>query len=384
MVIMSNKIFIPAVFFLMLLGRQSAAQDNKTANLAWARYVNLKDYLKPFWKADTIYSEAVQPIKHGKKAPEGRLLFSAGNIISVKDTYLQREYKRGKDWKYKNGKIVLTRKSAIPYFTKEELFFSDKKDGVSMESNTEKHYVLFSEGGLLQSKQLSVTYIRASQSQWEGKVPLYAEKQLPNILSKLKTGTPVNILFYGNSIEAGANSSATINKPPFLPTWPEMIINNLRNNYAGPVHYKNKSKGGMLASWGVENAVALLNTEKPDLVVIGFGMNDGTFKIAPNVFVQQVKDIMQQVKTAHPSCEFIVVTPMLANPDAVQSKIQKEYQQPLLNLKDTGIAIADMTAIHEELLRHKAYQDMTGDNVNHPNDYLARWYAQVVSALLIR
>ncbi len=75
---------------------------------------------------------------------------------------------------------------------------------------------------------------------------------------------------------------------------------------------------------------------------------------------------------------------VLANPDAVQSKIQKEYQQPLLNLKDTGIAIADMTAIHEELLRHKAYQDMTGNNVNHPNDYLARWYAQVVSALLIR
>ncbi|MBX2924337.1 MAG: hypothetical protein KF746_19200 [Chitinophagaceae bacterium] len=75
---------------------------------------------------------------------------------------------------------------------------------------------------------------------------------------------------------------------------------------------------------------------------------------------------------------------MLANPDAIQSQIQKAYQQPLLELEGPGIAIADMTAVHEELLRHKAYQDMTGNNVNHPNDYLARWYAQVISALLIR
>jgi len=42
-----------------------------------------------------------------------------------------------------------------------------------------------------------------------------------------------------------------------------------------------------------------------------------------------------------------------------------------------------MTSVHGELLRHKAYQDMTGNNINHPNDYLARWYAQVIGALLI-
>ncbi|HTN08311.1 SGNH/GDSL hydrolase family protein [Agriterribacter sp.] len=379
---MNNKVFTWIAFFVVFLVHVSFAQTN-TANPAWARYISLQNHLTPFWKADTIYNESVLPVGSGNNHPEARLLFKAKKIIAIKDSYLQKEYKKGKDWKYRDGKIVLTRKSAIPYFTKDELFFTGKKAGVSMESNTAGHFVLFSESGLLQSKQLSVTYIKDPGSRWQGKLPVYAEEQLPNIFSKLKTGTPVNILFYGNSIEAGANSSITLNKPPFLPTWPEMIIENLRSRYGGSIQYKNKSKGGMLASWGVENASSLLNTENPDLVVIGFGMNDGTFKVAPDVFAEQIKHIMQQVKTAHPSCEFIVITPMLANPDAMQSRIQKEYQQPLLHLQHTGIAIADMTAIHEELLRHKAYQDMTGNNVNHPNDYLARWYAQVVSALLI-
>lgn len=373
-------------FFLMTIALSNAlqAQDAKDAQSKWTDYVDLKKYLQPFWIADTIYDEAIQPIQKGDGNAEARLLFPAKKILSVKDTYLKKEYQKGKDWTYGNGKIVLTKKTSIPFFTKDELFFKNKKDGVSMESNTAGHYILFSEGGLLQSRQLAVTYVKEKAARWNGKVPMYAAQQLPVTLSKLKSGKPVKVVFYGNSIESGANSSNTLNQSPYLPTWPEMIIHNLRNHYAGDISFKNKSKGGMLASWGLENAAGLLNPENPDLVVIGFGMNDGTFKIEPAVFIEQIKGIIKTVKAANPSCEFIVVATMLANPDAIQSQIQKSYHQPVLSLEGSGVAIADMTSIHEELLRHKAYQDMTGNNVNHTNDYLARWYAQVVSALLIQ
>ena len=37
-----------------------------------------------------------------------------------------------------------------------------------------------------------------------------------------------------------------------------------------------------------------------------------------------------------------------------------------------------MTAMHLDLLKAKRFRDMTGNNVNHPNDFLARVYAQVV------
>ena len=360
-----------------------AQNDGGSIEPAWTNYVDLKKYTQPFWKTDTIYDEAVQPIKTGNENAEGMLLFKAKKIISIKDTYLGKEYKEGKDWKYVKGKIVLPPQSSIPFFTKDELFFTEKRPGVSMESNKPGHYILFSEAGLLQSKQLAVTYVKKKKEKWQGKIPAYAEQQLPNTLEKLKTGKPLNILFYGNSIESGANSSITLNKPPYLPTWPEMIIHNLRNHYNSNIQFKNKSKGGMLASWGLDNAATLLNVENPDLVVIGFGMNDGSSKVKPEIFIEQIRGIIQTVKQANPFCEFIVVATMLANPDAIQCQIQKEYHQPVLNLATTGIAVADMTAVHEELLRKKAYQDMTGNNVNHTNDYLARWYAQVIGGLLI-
>lgn len=359
------------------------AQHN-SAKPAWAEHVDFKKYMQPFWSTDTIYDEALQPIKDGVGNAEGRLLFEAKKIISVRDTYLKKEYKEGRDWKYKDGKIVLTTNSSIPFFTKDDLFFKEKKVGISMQSSKPGHFILFSEAGLLQSKQLAVTYIKKKAAKWNGKIPMVADKQLPNTLAALKSGKPVNILFYGNSIESGANSSITLGQSPYLPTWPEMITLNLREHYNGAIEFKNRSKGGMLARWGLENAGSLLNPEKPDLVVIGFGMNDGSFKVDPTIFITQIKGMIDTVKAANPNCEFIVVATMLANPDAIQCQIQKLYQQPVLDLEAPGIAVADITAIHEELLKHKAYQDMTGNNVNHTNDYLARWYAQVISALLIK
>lgn len=373
---------IIAVFGLMVLigPKLSWAQNDRPA---WETYVNMDHFLQPFWKADTIYSEAVQPIKDGDKNAEGRLLFKAKKIITVKDTYLQKEYKKGKDWKYKNGKIVLTAKSTIPWFTRNELLFDQKKEGTSLPAKQEGRFVLFSEGGLLQSRQLAVTYIKEKTSTWEGVRPAYAASLLPAALAKLNNGQPLKIVFYGNSIETGANSSITLNQAPFLPTWPEMIVYNLRNHYGNAVPFKNVSRGGMSAKWGLENTNALVNVENPDLVIIGFGMNDGTGKVPPGIFIEQIKGIIQTVRSANPQCEFIVIATMLANPEAIHSQIQPEYLKPVTALAGQGIAIADMTSIHGELLRHKAYQDMTGNNINHPNDYLARWYAQVISALLI-
>ena len=41
-----------------------------------------------------------------------------------------------------------------------------------------------------------------------------------------------------------------------------------------------------------------------------------------------------------------------------------------------------MTELHRILLSRKAYHHMTGNNINHPSDFLARLYAQGLLALL--
>jgi hypothetical protein len=94
---------------------------------------------------------------------------------------------------------------------------------------------------------------------------------------------------------------------------------------------------------------------------------------------------MDDVTLFNPDTEFVLVSTMLPNPElviAAQGK-HKSYLSVLQQLTRPGVVMADMTSISEELLRHKTFQDMTSNNVNHPNDYLVRWYAQVMARLLV-
>ena len=57
---------------------------------------------------------------------------------------------------------------------------------------------------------------------------------------------------------------------------------------------------------------------------------------------------------------------------------QIKFAEKLLELETEGVVVANMTRLHQDLLKRKNYADMTGNNINHPNDYLARVYAQVL------
>ena len=43
-----------------------------------------------------------------------------------------------------------------------------------------------------------------------------------------------------------------------------------------------------------------------------------------------------------------------------------------------GVALADVTAVWELLLTHKHDLDLTGNGLNHPNDFGHRVYAQMI------
>ena len=58
---------------------------------------------------------------------------------------------------------------------------------------------------------------------------------------------------------------------------------------------------------------------------------------------------------------------------------QKNYLNVLIALENEyeGVAVADVTTPHEYLLSKKQFKDMSSNNINHPNDYVHRLYAQV-------
>jgi len=57
------------------------------------------------------------------------------------------------------------------------------------------------------------------------------------------------------------------------------------------------------------------------------------------------------------------------------------YKDQLLQLETTGIVNLDMTTLTDAIYLRKKAKDCIA-NPLHPNDYLARWYAQALTALL--
>ena len=351
----------------------------------WKGYINLDHYLIPFWNADTIYDEISQVIKT-RNGSEGTLLFNVSKILSVRSADLKRVYVIDKDFTYHDDKIVLTPASSIPFLATGDLLFNAEKPGWSMPGKVKGTFVLFTEGTFFRSKQISVTYIPKRTLKWEGPVPIFAKTTLPNTIKKLKNKKPLKVVFFGNSIETGANSSAFQSQSPYMPSWPELIVYQLQHVYGKKVIFSNKAVAGTMASWGKDHANELVVPENPDLMIIGFGMNDGSAGVLPEKYKEDIEGILERVRSKNPRAEFILIAPMLANPNSIQSNIQSLYKAELDEIaqQQKGVAVADLTGVTIELLNHKNYQDLTGNNINHPNDYLSRWYAQNILGLLVK
>ena len=60
-----------------------------------------------------------------------------------------------------------------------------------------------------------------------------------------------------------------------------------------------------------------------------------------------------------------------------------DLQSALKKLSGPGVVLADMTSMWEALLTRKRFYDLTGNGVNHPNDFGHTIYAQSLLALLV-
>jgi hypothetical protein len=117
-------------------------------------------------------------------------------------------------------------------------------------------------------------------------------------------------------------------------------------------------------------------------------MGDGhvTKKTSNAVYKANLHGIIDTVWKRNADCEFIVVGTMLAKPESPSfSGNQRDFLVPLGELvqENKGVALADVTSAHAFMLTRKKFWDMSGNGVNHPSDFLARVYAQVLLKLLV-
>ena len=348
----------------------------------------------PFWDSDIMYNESVLMLSEDGGLPEAELMFTPIKIIAVRDSALKTTYVEGKDWVVHEGKIELPKGSAAASMDKSELWFDSifapPKD------NPNEGYMTRKDGGYIKTerikyfhqRQLAVTY-QHFVTEWQGPKPAFDPAKLPRTIEKLNNGQKLNIVAFGDSITVGWNASGISMVEPYAPTWVEMIETNLKNTYPNAdITLNNTAVGGVGVNWalgndkdGQDTVAKCVTPYKPDLVVVAFGMNDGSMQ--KDVFTEKMKQLLGKIRINSPNTEIILVATMLPNPETTVSREQENFLEGLKTLEAPGVAVADMTSMHKALLMHKKYLDMTGNNLNHPNDFLVRVYEQVIATLLI-
>jgi hypothetical protein len=92
-----------------------------------------------------------------------------------------------------------------------------------------------------------------------------------------------------------------------------------------------------------------------------------------------------RIREKLPESEVILVATMLGNDEWIHTprEMFNRYRDELKSLIAPGVALVDMTAVWEEQLQAKEMFDLTGNGLNHPNDFGHRLYAQGVLELIL-
>ncbi len=302
----------------------------------------------------------------------------------IRSATLEVTYEAGKDYEWKPGsrEIKVPAGSRIPVTAQAALHPAPKSPHSYSAFRDGKSWMLFGEGRYFHDLQCVATY--PSKEEWTGpKTAPAPEAQLKSVRAKLKAGAAVKLVTLGDSISTGANASGSAGAPPMQPGYPDLVARGLEAAFGNKVTAKNLSVGGMDSAWGLKQVPAVL-AEAPDLVILAFGMNDASGRRTPADFSAFIKKTADEIQAARPACDIILVSPMTANPEWSHSApdLYPVYAKELEKLTGPGRAFADVTTVWTAVLGSKPYLCLTGNGLNHPNDFGHRLYGDVVLSVI--
>ncbi|MBR4071867.1 MAG: hypothetical protein IKK26_04875 [Clostridia bacterium] len=326
------------------------------------REYDVDKYTSPFWKGDVVYNEAVCPIANSDGSYTYKLMYEPDEIIYVYDGTFSRYFEEGKDFTVSGNKITILNSGKIDRFSLDQAYSGDK---------------------LYFESYLNVTYTHSDT--WDYVVPENKSESLPNTSAAIKNNESFNVVFFGDSLAGGANSSSYRGYYPNAPYWWEQIEDCLRENYNFTnLNVYDVSEGGSTASGMINTFRNTVLSYNPDLIFIEFGVND-----AQNGETDGYKDALRTMiyaaKGKNENCEIVLVSPFYSNTEVYSDSGFEVCQTACLELEAQydNVVCADITAMHKSLRAVKRHYDITGDNVCHPNDYFSRVYAQVCLATII-
>jgi acyl-CoA thioesterase-1 len=198
--------------------------------------------------------------------------------------------------------------------------------------------------------------------------------------AKLRHGDPVRIVAFGDSITFGGDTSTT--NLVFWKRWTDA----LQTKYPkARIEAINGATGGDRTGEGISRFQDKVLSKNPDLVLIGFGMNDNNFTnygTSLDQFASNLKSMIDQIR-AKTKAEVILYSAFPPNPNWYYgSKNMESYARVTEAVaREKGCAFADVFHNWRTFAAQKNTEDMLSNNINHPNDFGHWIYFRVLSAL---
>ena len=336
----------------------------------------MSNILYPIWKGNFSYRESVFPVaeKDGS-VRDIALLYPMDEITEVVSVDLQTRFEERRDYVLADGCLRIPAGSNIPVMAHDDYYLPCDLPGRCFSMGNGKTYLTFPGTAELYRHQIYVSYRHGGA--FPGEIPQNKSALLPKTNALLREGKPFTVVFFGDSITTGCDSSSMRALPPFQEDYCRLVTDTLAEKFGSEIRFVRTAVGGTTSVWGEQEAEEQVAKYKPDLLVLAFGMNEGNK--SGEEYREHISAIIETGKKANPEMETLLVSTMYANAQAKSVWFDQPRFEPfLLSLEQLGIAVAPMSSVHGAILKRKQYRDTTGNNVNHPNDYLHRVYAMTL------
>ena len=377
---------------------------------------DLKEIMQNIFAGTKSVNETVMFLDKGDVKS---LLFPIESVISVTSYDGKTVYEEGKDYVIEDGKLKITEDSSIKVITSAKYYNHAGSLINTKNPATGQMVPTFWGESQVKQWQVSVTYTHAEG--WEGYVQESQLDVYKDFVAKLIAGEDVTVFFYGDSITWGACSTFAEGVNPKQGAYAMLFTEALADLFGykvtyvntglsasmpchtvptteyvggerGTITYVNTAIGGWTSTDGVNNFDKFVKQQIEkygcDLFVLGYGMNDGGY--AATQTKANAKKMIDGVLEIKPEASIMIVSTMTPHSGSNwdHASIQQQEKQFLSLAKAYAkdgkpVAVACVNSVSVEIQKHKTFNDYSGNNINHPNDWFYRVYAQTLLQTLV-
>jgi lysophospholipase L1-like esterase len=370
-----------ALWFAAIAKQLDAPKPEYLRHVGGLEHLYLRE---PAWKSPIVYHESSVLLKDDQGAVSARMAFPAQEVLQVRSAMGGIEFKQGEHWQLDATKTLLQwiGQPKLAPISVEDLYPpAGSPQSYKHRAGNPEQNLLYAPGKWFHERNIEVTYSRLDR---DGLAESQSPRQLEKTLAKLSKKSKLVLAVSGDSISTGLDSSATTLTVPNQSGYPELVAAQLTKDFGAPIDLVNRSVAGWSIANGVEDLDQLL-ASNPDLLIVAYGMND-VGRRDPQWFAKQARTLQERSKAKLPELEILWVAPMLGNREWIHTPREMffAYRDALQGVVQDGESMVDLSYVWQVLLERKHDLDLTGNGLNHPNDFGHRLYAQAILESLKR